>query len=200
MHRDQLPIAEPCHADWGAMSGDERRRFCSQCSKHVHDLSALRPREAEALVASEADLCVRYEVDADGAVVHRRGRRARLAAAAGALLAAASPALASPAPADPDAGPSLLERASDAVRSWLAPETTVVLGEMAPVPEEVEPEPVDDLQTETPWTSGESLIPELDAEVTVPPVVEPPRVRMGKIKMPSRTPPLTEPVPVDDIE
>lgn len=71
MHRDQLKIASPCSADWQDMNGDSRRRFCGQCAKHVHDLSAMTAQEARDLVTRERGLCVRYAVHPDGRVKHR---------------------------------------------------------------------------------------------------------------------------------
>ena len=35
---DAIHVASPCSASWDAMSGDERARFCSQCSQFVYDL------------------------------------------------------------------------------------------------------------------------------------------------------------------
>jgi hypothetical protein len=52
------------------MSGDERARFCTLCSKHVYNLSALNRAEAEALVKEkEGKLCVRFYKRADGTVI-----------------------------------------------------------------------------------------------------------------------------------
>src|SRR5688572_11014116 len=102
MHRDQLRIQDPCHADWGSMTGDQARRHCAPCDKHVHDLSAMTERDAARLVASARDLCVRYAARPDGSVIHAPVRRLpRALALAGALLAAA-PALASSVPARPE--------------------------------------------------------------------------------------------------
>ena len=81
-----LRIETPCPADWAAMVGDDRRRFCQGCKKHVHDLSAMPRAEAERLVCESAgDLCIRMTLEADGRVVtvdyesaaagHRRGWR-----------------------------------------------------------------------------------------------------------------------------
>jgi len=92
VRRDQLHIAEPCNADWTAMSGDERERFCGSCQKHVHDLSAMSARQAEQLVRGQEGLCVRYRVDRQGRLVHRRNR---LLGAVAAGLALSAPALAS---------------------------------------------------------------------------------------------------------
>ena len=42
----RVAIASPCTADWNTMAGDERRRFCTSCRLHVHDLSAMTAAEA----------------------------------------------------------------------------------------------------------------------------------------------------------
>lgn len=76
MNKKSLPIAEPCHADWETMSGDEARRFCGSCSKHVHHLSAMTRREAHRLLRSdrEESLCVRYAHDDAGELLFARRR------------------------------------------------------------------------------------------------------------------------------
>lgn len=120
MHRRNLAISEPCHADWSSMTGDERARFCSACAKHVHDLSAMTPVEAIDLLdqratTHEGSLCVRYRHDARGDVLfasrtlvptaparQSRGASQLQAAALGLLLAACTPggpAVAAPLPA-----------------------------------------------------------------------------------------------------
>lgn len=67
---DNVSIATPCSADWDAMSGDERVRFCGECSLHVYNLSAMTRDEAEALLAKkEGRLCVRLYKRADGTVI-----------------------------------------------------------------------------------------------------------------------------------
>jgi hypothetical protein len=132
MHRDQLRIAEPCHADWAAMTGDQRKRFCGSCTKHVHDLSALTERQAERLVTSEAELCVRYAADADGRVLHARSRLPRIVAVGAALLWAA-PALASSAPAttaEPGLVERLVSRVQQAVDAVWAPAPAVTQGQV----------------------------------------------------------------------
>jgi hypothetical protein len=96
MRRSHLPIHNPCSADWEAMVGDERRRFCGHCQKHVHDLSAMTEGEARALLTerSGSSLCVSYASDANGRIRFRPPRRApgRLPVlAGGALLAACAP-------------------------------------------------------------------------------------------------------------
>jgi hypothetical protein len=64
-----LHVDQPCPADWNAMVGDDRKRFCQGCGKHVHDLSAMPRPEAERLVCESAGhLCIRMELAADGSV------------------------------------------------------------------------------------------------------------------------------------
>ena len=102
---ERVAIASPCSADWDAMTGDERTRFCQQCEKHVYDLSAMSAEEAEALLREKGgDACLRIYRRADGTVLTadcpvgvRTKRRRRAVAslvgggmvAAGALLALA---------------------------------------------------------------------------------------------------------------
>jgi hypothetical protein len=83
MTLENIKIASPCSADWNAMSGDERTRFCAECGKHVYNVSAMTRREASALVAkTEGRLCVRFYRRADGTVLTQDcpvGLRARAA-------------------------------------------------------------------------------------------------------------------------
>ena len=64
-----IQIPDPCHADWDAMTGDDRARFCAHCQRHVHDLSAMRSDEVLDLICRNAGrLCVRFEQAPDGGV------------------------------------------------------------------------------------------------------------------------------------
>lgn len=65
-----LKIASPCAADWDAMAGDERKRFCGDCKLNVYNLSGMAKYDAENLLRnSEGRLCVRYFQRADGTVL-----------------------------------------------------------------------------------------------------------------------------------
>ena len=69
LHLDVIDVVRPCSADWNAMRGDERVRFCRHCSLHVYNLSEMPRREAERLVReTEGKLCVRFYRRADGTV------------------------------------------------------------------------------------------------------------------------------------
>ena len=70
--RAALPVIEidsPCPADWDAMTGDARERFCAHCNRHVHDLSVMSSGEVADLICRNAgDLCVRFDRAADGQI------------------------------------------------------------------------------------------------------------------------------------
>ena len=67
---DNIHIASPCSADWNEMVGDERRRFCSQCSLNVYNLSGMTRDEAEnLLLTSEGRVCVRFYRRKDGTIL-----------------------------------------------------------------------------------------------------------------------------------
>ena len=61
---DVIQVNRPCSKAWDEMPGDQQRRFCAHCQKHVHDLSSMSIDEAERLVcASAGNLCVRFARD-----------------------------------------------------------------------------------------------------------------------------------------
>jgi hypothetical protein len=69
---EHVRVAAPCPADWSKMVGDERVRYCDQCSLHVYNLSGMTRREAEVLVTSaEGRLCVRFYRRPDGTILTR---------------------------------------------------------------------------------------------------------------------------------
>ena len=69
---DHVTVAAPCSVDWDSMIGDERVRFCGQCSLNVYNLSAMTKEDAERLVTqAEGRLCIRYYRRADGTILTR---------------------------------------------------------------------------------------------------------------------------------
>lgn len=67
---DHVRIAAPCEADWEQMAGNDRARFCGQCSLNVYNLSAMSKADAERLIATnEGRLCVRFYRRADGTII-----------------------------------------------------------------------------------------------------------------------------------
>lgn len=66
----RVTVASPCSVDWDTMSGDERVRFCQQCTKHVYNLSEMSEKEAKKLVLeSEGKTCVRFYLRKDGSIM-----------------------------------------------------------------------------------------------------------------------------------
>jgi hypothetical protein len=65
-----LRIASPCTARWEDMEGDERSRFCRQCTKHVYNFSEMTAQETADLIRErEGQLCARFYQRADGTVL-----------------------------------------------------------------------------------------------------------------------------------
>jgi hypothetical protein len=184
---DPLAIRTPCPKKWEELSGGGAKRFCSECSLHVHDAAQLSEREARALVADAQErVCMRLEYDAAGRLrfrdTQRTPARARhplvrwaVSAAAG-LLAACNGNVTPPPGAvggiqDPGSGPSRLGEA-----------TTVELGDVA-VPQQ--PEVMGGVTEQPPEVMG----------VVAP---RPPEI-MGKVG-PALLPPAPAPVPAQDRE
>lgn len=118
-----LQIQKPCPKSWGELTGDDKRRFCSECSLHVHAAAQLTRSDAQALVTNASSrVCMRIQYDPSGAPIFRdsaagdvataraklrpaaRLARWALSAAAG-VLAACHGSFATPAPIDPTLGP-----------------------------------------------------------------------------------------------
>ncbi|CAN5617048.1 hypothetical protein BH09PLA1_BH09PLA1_36290 [soil metagenome] len=65
-----IKIDTPCRASWDKMRGDERMRFCEECSLHVYDISAMTREAATELVSQrEGRLCIRMYRRDDGTVI-----------------------------------------------------------------------------------------------------------------------------------
>jgi hypothetical protein len=92
---DRARIASPCSVGWENMSGDERVRFCNQCSLHVYNISEMTKEQVSSLVArTEGRLCARIYRRDDGTILTRdcpvglRALRRRVSKMAGAALTA----------------------------------------------------------------------------------------------------------------
>lgn len=176
MNRDKLRIKEPCHADWSAMDGDEQKRFCGACSKHVHDLSAMTEPQAAAVLATVEEPCVRYTANPDGTVRFKPSRRVFLAragmVAGGLIIGGTAAAAVLPQESGESCGQkSLLEKLSDAFWSMFEEEPEVMLGGL----EAIAPPPEEELEV----LMGD-IAPEDLSEEPVP-EEEPVQPRMGRI-------------------
>ena len=175
MKHNDVRIDEPCSASWSEMSGSERKRFCALCSKHVHDLSAMTEPEAQQVIDSVEEPCVRYTSNPDGTIRFRSSRRVFLSRAgmiAGGLMLGLS-AAASVVPreiVEPPSESSLIERLSATLWALL---------DEAPEPA---PEPI---------LMGKPSIdePSIEQGEVIP---KAPRPMMGRIMAPK------EPTPAED--
>src|SRR6185369_252274 len=93
----RVSFPRPCSEKWDEMSPSGCNRHCDRCDKIIHDLERLTLDEAEALLRSESEVCVRAKLDAEGAIqlkASRKPRVGRLVAASIGMLAMAAPATA----------------------------------------------------------------------------------------------------------
>jgi hypothetical protein len=61
---DSVRVTDPCSQDWDEMEGNDQVRFCTHCSKHVNNISAMTRKRAQHLVRrSNGRLCIRYIAD-----------------------------------------------------------------------------------------------------------------------------------------
>ncbi|HEX3853224.1 MAG TPA: hypothetical protein VHW01_19810 [Polyangiaceae bacterium] len=87
MHRDDLPIPDPCRESFEGMPArGAAQRYCSKCQHAVVDVSALTEKAARRMLAraSEHELCVSYVTDASGEIAFRKPS-SRLSAGASTL-------------------------------------------------------------------------------------------------------------------
>ncbi|TWT98518.1 hypothetical protein [Stieleria varia] len=91
---DHLVIKTPCTMDWGLMDGDNRKRFCSRCEKHVYDVSQMTRDEALELFAGDGTICAKIYRRPDGTIVtsecppqEKKLAKRRLQFSIGALIA-----------------------------------------------------------------------------------------------------------------
>lgn len=177
MRSDDITIPKPCHANWDEMRPEQRGRFCFDCRKKVHDLSAMTEAEAERFMEAEAerDICVSYEHDDDGQIRFRapvvplsrlRRRAAAAAAVAGAGLAATLAAC-----TPHGEGPKIRDAET---RSFSAPSVVI------PHASSTEPPAVEPPSTEPPAVVDEPC--DTVVEQT-PPVIDRPRVKGRRVPL-----------------
>lgn len=67
---NSLSVASPCPKAWADMAGDDRVRFCDQCSLNVYNLAELTEKETQSLILSSGGrICGRLFRRADGTVL-----------------------------------------------------------------------------------------------------------------------------------
>jgi hypothetical protein len=220
MKIQELTIPKPCGESWDTMRGGAKERFCDSCQHEVHDLSAMTRREAEALLASDnGSLCVRYTMRNEEMVFQPESSPRLMAQLRGLNSLVAAAAVAIPlliGGCDMGAGPEPQAQAPIVIQEGqplqlqtdpgaakppapptaqpvevAPPEETHVLGEPAPVEEQIEMgkigvEPEEPEEPEEPCDKGEQgdEIKDVPAEAT-----EPEHIKMGKIKAPPRVHP-----------
>lgn len=71
--RRQLPILSACQQFVGRSATDDEPAYCTNCSKHVHDLSRMKEREVIGLLARHLGerVCISYRSRADGTIALR---------------------------------------------------------------------------------------------------------------------------------
>ena len=66
---DSIDVPAPCPQSWDAMRGGDKVRFCGNCEKDIHNLSAMTRGEIKKLLLqSKESVCIRMEKDADGKI------------------------------------------------------------------------------------------------------------------------------------
>lgn len=96
MDEIKVQFPRPCDEAWEDMTPTGCNRHCTACDKVIHDLEQMTGEEAQALLESNDEACVRAKIGPDGAVrladVHQLGapkfRTAAIGAAASLALAA----------------------------------------------------------------------------------------------------------------
>lgn len=67
---DNLYIGAPCSVSWDSMTGDERARACSMCSRKVYNLSDMTKSEANAFLEEHGvSQCVTFYRREDGTIM-----------------------------------------------------------------------------------------------------------------------------------
>lgn len=66
-----LKLEKPCTQNWDEMVGDERERFCHQCSLNVYNISSMTKNEAEEFLQlrNDGSVCLNFTSKSDGTIV-----------------------------------------------------------------------------------------------------------------------------------
>jgi hypothetical protein len=182
---DRIHIPSPCTADWSAMEGDEQKRFCGSCRKHVHDLSAMTEDKAQEVLQAP-NVCVRFQTDPQGHILHA-GKTARALALGAALLSA--PAWAAPALPPPETQP---QTQTQSWREWLTQQVQSLMGEEVVISQgQVKMGEV----TATPTPPPPPMMGAVAIEPPPPPPPPPPLMGKPVLRPPPQPPPAPLPRP-----
>ncbi|MEP2736411.1 MAG: hypothetical protein ABJP34_08935 [Erythrobacter sp.] len=94
----KVAFPKPCAEPWEEMEPKGCNRHCASCDKIIHDLSAFTIDEAEELLETEDEVCVRARVKPDGVIdiaSSRKAKSKRLVAVLGASATLATAACSS---------------------------------------------------------------------------------------------------------
>ena len=86
MNDVRVTFPKPCDQSWDDMAAAGCNRHCAKCDKVIHDLDQLTVDEAERLLDSGREICVRAQLDAGGAVRLKSKGTRRLIAASASLM------------------------------------------------------------------------------------------------------------------
>lgn len=95
----KVSLPTPCSEKWEAMSPRGCNRHCAACDTVIHDLSLITVEEAEALLDSGDEVCVKASVRRDGSIrtaPSRTSKSRRMVATIGASISLATAACQTP--------------------------------------------------------------------------------------------------------
>lgn len=82
-----VSIPKPCPMKWEELVGDKKKRYCSSCQLHVHNLSEMSSRErTRFLDASQERSCVAFQTAPRRPMAWRLGRFGVILASLSALF------------------------------------------------------------------------------------------------------------------
>ncbi|MFV8749149.1 hypothetical protein ACNOYE_01215 [Nannocystaceae bacterium ST9] len=144
MKVSEAPIERPCDEDWDRMHLDPSglERFCDRCSKTVHDLSALGPERARALLAGAREpICIAYVGDRRGRIVFESRPESGFVPLARLAQAASLVASLSGCTSHADVEPLEIEDSAPMIEASSVPPPVVIPSQPPPPPEQpCEPE------------------------------------------------------------
>lgn len=178
---NSLKVGVPCPKQWEELAGNESRRYCDQCEKHVHNLSVASKRETLRLtreLEAGGRVCVAYFTTPSGGILRQPARWRRWFGSLQSGLALLLPfALTGVQAAPPSQAPEEHREAR------LSADGEIVMGQVAA------PRPT---PTPTPVRRGEAIAI-LQSEITLGDVVLPKPSPSPEMTMGSPLPPKPSP-------